>query len=59
MFYGINANALQDKSFIRGKVTDNEGKPLIGATVLIENTFIGTTTGIDGSYAIFGLTKGS
>ena len=59
MFYGIKVNALQDKPFIRGKVTDNEGKPLAGATIAVENTFIGTVAGIDGSYAIFGLTKGS
>jgi len=59
IFYGINVSALQNKPFIQGKVTDNEGQPLVGATVAVENTFIGTTTGVDGSYAIFGLSRGS
>ena len=58
MLCGINANALQDKPFVRGKVTDNDGKPLVGATVVVENTFVGTTAGVDGSYAIYGLAKG-
>jgi iron complex outermembrane receptor protein len=58
IFCGINANALQDRPFIRGKVTDNEGKPLVGATVVAENTFIGTTAGVDGNYTISGLSKG-
>ncbi|MDR2887059.1 MAG: TonB-dependent receptor [Bacteroidales bacterium] len=59
-FYGvINASAFQDRPFVRGKVTDSEGNPLPGATVAVENTFIGTSTGVDGSYAVYGLAKGA
>ena len=36
---------------LRGKVTDNEGQPLPLATVRIEGTGHGTTTGMDGKYA--------
>ncbi len=35
---------------IKGKVSDENGEPLIGATILIEGTFIGTTTDINGNY---------
>ncbi len=35
-----------------GKVTDQKGVPLIGATVLIKGTSIGTTVDFDGSYSI-------
>lgn len=33
-----------------GKVTDEEGLPIIGATVSLDETSIGTTTNIDGEY---------
>ncbi len=37
---------------ITGKVTDTEGKPLPGATILIKGTFKGITTNADGEYSI-------
>jgi outer membrane receptor protein involved in Fe transport len=38
---------------IRGKITDNEnGEELIGATVMVEGTSQGSTTGLDGNYTI-------
>ncbi|WP_373492727.1 SusC/RagA family TonB-linked outer membrane protein [Aquiflexum sp.] len=38
---------------IRGKVTSREdGQPLPGVTVLVQNTTIGTVTDIDGNYSI-------
>ena len=35
---------------LSGKVTDDSGQPLIGATVLLKGTTIGTVTDIDGSF---------
>ncbi|GAB3649423.1 TonB-dependent receptor [Echinicola sediminis] len=37
---------------VKGKVTDNEGGPLPGASVLVEGTGIGTVTDIEGNYSI-------
>ena len=37
---------------ISGKVTDENGEPLIGVSVLIEGTSNGTTTDIDGNFTI-------
>ncbi len=37
---------------IRGTVTDPDGEPLIGATVMIKGTQVGTATDLDGNYAI-------
>lgn len=42
----------QTVSQIRGTVTDANGEPLIGATVLVKGTSKGTATDIDGNYAI-------
>lgn len=35
---------------VSGTVTDEKGNPLIGANVYVEDTFIGTTTNLDGEY---------
>ncbi len=40
------------KATISGTITDKENLPLIGATVRIENTTIGTVTDINGKFAI-------
>ncbi len=37
---------------IKGVVTDSSGNPIIGASVFVEGTTIGTTTYIDGSYTL-------
>ncbi len=37
---------------ITGKVTGQNGEPLLGVTVFIKNNRIGTTTNIDGDYSI-------
>lgn len=46
------ANARVLDRTISGLVTDDKGEPLIGATVLIKGTTIGTITDMDGSYRI-------
>lgn len=37
---------------VTGKVTDSEGNPLIGVSIIIENTTQGTVTDIEGLYSI-------
>lgn len=37
---------------VKGVVKDNNGVPLMGATVLVKNTIKGTTTDFDGNYSI-------
>ncbi|NND05642.1 MAG: SusC/RagA family TonB-linked outer membrane protein [Saprospiraceae bacterium] len=37
---------------ISGTVTDETGAPLVGATVLVQNTAIGTTTDLNGKFAL-------
>ena len=37
---------------ISGRVTDNEGIPLTGASVTVRNTFFGAYTGSDGTYSL-------
>ncbi|MBO5685469.1 MAG: SusC/RagA family TonB-linked outer membrane protein, partial [Alistipes sp.] len=36
----------------KGKIVDEAGQPVIGATVIVKGTTSGTTSGIDGSFAI-------
>ena len=44
---------------IKGKVTDSEtGKPIIGASVLLEGTFMGAATDASGNYVIYRVPSG-
>lgn len=47
----ININREQQK-VISGKVTDANGTPLLGATVLVKNTTIGSNTDFDGKFTV-------
>lgn len=38
---------------LRGRLTDDNGEPLIGASILIKGTSVGTLTDFDGNYAIW------
>ena len=37
---------------ISGKITDAEGQPIPGVSVLIKGTRLGTTSNFDGNYAL-------
>jgi iron complex outermembrane receptor protein len=50
--------ASQDLPVIRGRITDTDGNPLAGASVAIENTYLGTHTDASGNYSFTGLKKG-
>ncbi|HPR31502.1 MAG TPA: TonB-dependent receptor [Prolixibacteraceae bacterium] len=42
----------QQVSKVSGKVTDTKGEPVVGVTVIVKGTTVGTTTDIDGNYSI-------
>jgi len=44
--------AQQDKKMIRGKVTDEQGEPIIGANVVEKGTTNGEITNIDGKFSL-------
>lgn len=48
----IFAGATAQAQNISGKVTDQNGEPLIGAAVQVKGTLTGTVTDIDGKYSI-------
>ena len=49
----LSASMLGAQSIISGVVTDiSSGEPLIGATVLADNTNLGTVTDVDGKYSL-------
>jgi TonB-linked SusC/RagA family outer membrane protein len=41
-----------DKGMVKGTVSDTNGEPLIGGTVVVKNTNVGAITDIDGKYII-------
>ena len=47
-----NNVAQQDETIVKGCVTDNTGETLIGVTVMIKGTTIGTITNLDGIYEL-------
>ena len=47
----VNTKAV-DRIKVKGKVVDENGDPLPGATVLVEGTTIGTVTNIDGNFTL-------
>ena len=54
----LSANA-NGQSSLSGKVTDENGEPLIGANIIIENTFRGSITDLNGNYLLENLEEGS
>lgn len=50
-FLGLTTSAYAQKA-ISGKVVDESNEPLIGVTVSIQGTTVGTITDIDGNYSI-------
>ena len=48
---GILFSAAQNRQ-LSGTVSDADGNPVVGATVVVDGTHIGTTTGSDGSFML-------
>lgn len=51
LFVGTFMLLAQTQS-VKGVVTDEAGEPLIGATIAVEGTSIGTSTNLDGSFTL-------
>lgn len=47
-----NANTQQQQNVIKGKVTDQSGSPLPGASIVVKGTTNGAVTNIDGLYTL-------
>ena len=50
--YKVKDNEQDQEKTILGQVTDTEGEPLPGVTVIVKGTTIGTVTDIDGNYVL-------
>lgn len=50
-------NGLDSTINVNGKVNDEKGNPIIGATVIVKGTRTGTTTGVDGAFILSGVKK--
>ncbi len=48
----------QQERIVTGKVTDNEGLPLPGVSVIVKGTMRGSTTNVDGNYSIVNVDAG-
>ncbi len=53
-FIGLSVSAFSQKT-LSGKVTDESAQPLIGVTVAVQGTTVGTITDIDGKSGIWTL----
>jgi len=58
LFFSVNLDA-QTSGKLSGRVLDNEGSPLVGANVLIEETTLGAATDFDGYYVIINVRAGT
>lgn len=61
-FFGVFvfANLLDFGGFsVGGKIADSNGNPLVGATVVVENTLLGVSSGKDGSFVVNHLKSGN
>lgn len=48
----IVATSFSQEVGVKGKITDNEGNPLVGASVVVKGTAKGTIADIDGNYTL-------
>lgn len=55
----ISAGAFAQKGIIRGTVSDSEKESLPGVNILIVETKVGTTTNVNGEFAIINLNPGN
>ncbi len=48
----MTSSAIAQSNIIKGNVTEDEGAPMIGVSILEKNTSNGTITDVDGSYSL-------
>lgn len=54
----LSLNAQTGKGSIRGNITDENGLPLVGATIFIEELTLGTIADANGNYQLLGVPAG-
>lgn len=52
LFILYGSFAYSQEKQITGKVIDEMGQPILGASIIVKGTTVGTTTNFDGMYAI-------
>lgn len=52
IFCGISFKVNAQENYITGLVTSTQGEPLIGVSIMVENTKSGTVTDFDGNFSI-------
>ena len=48
----LSMSTTMAQSSISGKVSDDKGAPMVGATVLVKGTTAGMVTDVDGNYSL-------
>ena len=51
-FFFVLTSINAQSTILRGVVKDNQGEPVIGASVLVKGTMVGTITGINGDFRL-------
>lgn len=51
-FMGDVATTTSVSKIVKGKVTDQNGEPIVGATIMAKGAQVGTITDVDGNYAL-------
>ena len=54
-FAAIASTAFAQVSTVKGTVSDENGVPMAGVSVLVKGTQIGTVTDVDGTYTLRGV----
>ena len=52
LLLGVGFACYAEAQTVRGGVTDQSGEPIIGASVVVDGTTIGASTGFDGTYEL-------
>ena len=52
MLWCYSSNITAQTREISGSVTDSAGEPLIGVSIVVKGTTIGTTTDLDGRFSL-------
>ena len=55
----VVAMAMAQSKQVSGTVTTADGQPVAGATIIVDGTSQGTTTGADGKFAVSAPTNGT